>query len=53
MSNNIFEKINNDILNIQKNKSKINNNKINNFIIPILIIILLILFIFKEDKNHN
>jgi hypothetical protein len=48
MSNNIFEKINNDILNIQKNK-----NKINNFIFPFLIIILLILFIFKEDKNHN
>lgn len=50
MSNNIFEKINNDILNMQKkNKPK----PINNFIIIILIIILLIILITNKKGRQN
>ena len=48
MSNNIFEKINNDILNMQKkNKPK----PINNFIIIILIIIILITILITNNKG--
>ncbi len=48
MSNNIFEKINNDILKIQKkNKPK----PINNFIIIIIIIIILLAILVTNKKG--
>ena len=48
MSNNIFQKINNDILDMQNKKYYNNNTNIN--IIFIIISTLLIIF-FKEHKN--
>jgi hypothetical protein len=50
MSNNIFEKINNDILNMQKKniyKQKFNNN----FIILIIIIIILLIILTCKKKD--
>ena len=48
MTNNIFDKINNDILDMQrKNKQKPNNN----FIIIIIIIIILLLIFFNYKRG--
>jgi len=50
MSNNIFDTINNDILNMQKkNKPK----PINNFIIIILIIIILLIILVTNKKGRQ
>jgi hypothetical protein len=49
MSNNIFEKINNDILNMQIKKSKLESN--NNLIIIIIIIIILLLILSNNKKR--
>ncbi len=48
MTNNIFDKINNDILEIQKIKNKPKSN--NNFIILIIIIIIIFIILLNNKK---